>query len=229
MNRKWLVAAIILSGLGYLFALGFDQLLFRWILKPLTMLFIIWFAAKVGSGSDSPKYKRLIIIGLICSIVGDIMLLSKGNQPFIVGLFSFLMAHVVYFFAFMTQWKFKPAQLFVLIPIVIYAVFFLNELHTSMFADNGKAYDKLWIPVVLYVVVISSMIFSSVISRNKLAIAGAVLFFISDSLLAWNMFVTPMPWLGGYGVMITYYTAQFLIANSITVRERTSSSKLYKL
>jgi|GEM_PF-5661891 len=41
MNRKWLVAAIIASGLSYLIALGFDHTLLRWILKPGTMLLII--------------------------------------------------------------------------------------------------------------------------------------------------------------------------------------------
>lgn len=66
-----------------------------------------------------------------------------------------------------------------------------------------------------FVVVITCMLWSAIISGNKYAVGGAILFVISDSLLAWNMFVIPMPWLGSYGVMITYDLAQFLIAKSI--------------
>jgi uncharacterized membrane protein YhhN len=58
------------------------------------------------------------------------------------------------------------------------------------------------------------MIWSAILSRSRGAAAGAILFILSDSLLAWNMFVTPILW-AGHGVMILYYAAQFLIAKSI--------------
>ncbi|MNI47873.1 YhhN-like protein [compost metagenome] len=75
--------------------------------------------------------------------------------------------------------------------------------------------------MLVYVVVISIMIWSAVISRSWIAIAGAILFFMSDSLLAWNMFVIPVSW-AGYGVMISYYLAQFLLANSIERSKRSA-------
>lgn len=213
MNKKWLLAAIMIAGIGYLFALQYDQMLLRWILKPGTMLLIMWYAATKADSSG--KYKRLIVAGLLFSVTGDVFLLLKGNLWFVLGLFSFLIGHVIYITAFVQRRQFSRMHVLVLIPIILYAVFLLNGLHGGIFADETKGYEGLWIPVIAYVIVISSMLWCATISRNKLAVTGAILFVISDSLLAWNMFVTPMPWLGRHGVMITYYLAQFLIASSI--------------
>jgi len=168
----------------------------------------------VTEGSGQAKYKLLIIVGLLFSVTGDTFLLMKGNLWFMAGLFFFLIAHLVYIVAFLGKPKFSRKQFVAIVPIAIYACLLLTGLHSGIFAVNGKGYGSLWVPVVSYVVVISSMFWSTVISGNKFAIIGAILFLMSDSLLAW--FVTPMPWLGSYGVMITYYSAQFLIAKSIS-------------
>ncbi|WP_376773878.1 lysoplasmalogenase family protein [Paenibacillus phytorum] len=97
-----------------------------------------------------------------------------------------------------------------------YSFWLLRGLHEGMLANGNTG---LWIPVLVYVVVISIMIWSAVISRSWIAIAGAIIFFMSDSLLAWNMFVTSVSW-ASYGVMISYYLAQFLLAKSIEVSNR---------
>lgn len=219
MDRKWLIAAIIASGLSYLIALGFDSTLFSWVLKPGTMFLIIWYA--VTEASSQTKYKFLIIVGLLFSVTGDTFLLMKGNLWFMAGLFSFLIAHLVYIVAFLGKPKFSRKHFVAIVPIAIYACLFLTRLHSGIFSFNGKGYESMWVPVVSYVVVISSMLWSTFISGNKFAAFGAILFLMSDSLLAWNMFVTPMPWLGSYGVMITYYSAQFLIAKSISGSRKT--------
>jgi uncharacterized membrane protein YhhN len=41
--------------------------------------------------------------------------------------------------------------------------------------------------------------------------AGALLFFISDAILAWYRFVTPLKY-GRLANMVVYHTAQFLLA-----------------
>jgi len=46
---------------------------------------------------------------------------------------------------------------------------------------------------------------------------GAVFFMLSDSLLAINRFVTPLP-LSGLWVLSTYYTAQILIVLHVLQR-----------
>ncbi|TXK85255.1 lysoplasmalogenase [Paenibacillus sp. N3.4] len=217
MYRKLLIAAIIFSGLGYLFALAGENMTMRWILKPGTIILMILLAATIRNVAKT--YKNLIIAGLFLSAIGDSFLLLSGKQWFTFGLVAFLIAHLVYVAAFVTRWRFSPFHLLALIPIATYSFLLLNRLHAGILAGGNSG---LWIPVLVYVVVISIMIWSAVISRSWIAIVGAILFFMSDSLLAWNMFVMSVSW-AGYGVMISYYLAQFLLANSI---ERSKKSAI---
>ncbi|MFD0698047.1 lysoplasmalogenase [Paenibacillus sp. GCM10027628] len=212
MLKKILIAAIVISALGYLGALAGDELVLRWILKPGTILLIILYASIATKGFSA--YKRIVIAGLLVSAAGDALLLMNGSKWFMLGVFVFLVAHLFYICAFFLRWRYTVLHLLYLIPIGIYAFLLLQGLHSGMLAKGAIG---LWMPIVVYVIIISCMIWSAIISRNGIAITGAILFFLSDSLLAWNMFVTPMAW-AGYGVMITYYTAQFLIAQS-TVRK----------
>ncbi len=214
MYRKLLIVAIIFSGLGYLVALSSENMAMRWILKPGTIILMIFLAATIRNAVK--PYKNLIIAGLFLSSIGDCFLLLSGNQWFTFGLVAFLIAHLVYVAAFMTRWRFSPFHLLGLIPILAYSFWLLRGLHEGMLASGNAG---LWIPVLVYVVVISIMIWSAVISRSWIAIAGAIIFFMSDSLLAWNMFVTSVSW-AGYGVMISYYLAQFLLAKSIEESNR---------
>ncbi|MEK8127913.1 lysoplasmalogenase [Paenibacillus filicis] len=209
MYRNLLIAAIIVSGVGYLFAMAGEQTVLRWILKPGTILLIMGLAGLTRNVSKA--YKTCIIVGLFLSAIGDSLLLLPGKQWFAAGLFAFLAAHLVYIMAFITKWKFSSVHWLSLIPIAVYSYFLLRKLQEGMYTSGNSG---LWMPVLIYVIVISIMIWSAVISRSRIAVAGAVLFFLSDSLLAWNMFVAPLAW-AKYGVMITYYSAQFLIALSM--------------
>ncbi|MCD9024733.1 lysoplasmalogenase [Cohnella silvisoli] len=212
-ERKLLLAAIVLSGAGYLLVMAEGNTMMRWILKPGTILLIIGLVATMRDVAKT--YRNLVIAGLLLSAIGDCFLLLAGDKWFVLGLSSFLFAHVVYFAAFVTRWQgLSFYRLIALIPISVYSVWLLSGLHKGIYngGDTG-----LWLPVLVYVIVISSMIWSAVISGSRIAVAGAIVFFVSDSLLAWNMFVSPIAG-AGYGVMITYYAAQFMIAKSIESR-----------
>lgn len=214
MYRKLFIVAIIVSGIGYLFALAGDNMTMRWILKPGTIILMILLAASMRNVAR--PYKTLIIAGLFLSSIGDSFLLLSGSQWFKFGLIAFLIAHLTYVAAFVTRWRFSPFHLLVLIPIAAYSFWLLLNLHEGILVGGDTG---LWIPVLVYVLVISIMIWSAVISRSWIAIAGAILFFMSDSLLAWNMFVSPVSW-SAYGVMISYYLAQFLLTTSIEGSKR---------
>lgn len=57
---------------------------------------------------------------------------------------------------------------------------------------------------------------------NAAAIIGGVLFVISDSILSWNKFNVAF---SGPLIMLTYYAAQFCIANSIGMKPSFHLSK----
>ncbi|WP_163852715.1 lysoplasmalogenase [Paenibacillus elgii] len=210
MYRKLLPTAILCSGAAYLIAMAAESLLLRWILKPGTMLLII--ALALTAVPFSRVYRRLMLAGLGFSVVGDTLLLLPGNQWFALGVGSFLIAHVFYILALLTRCRPTLARLLTLLPIAAYGVGLLTGLHDGMFASPGNG--SLWIPIVVYVAVISVMVWTAVLSGSRSAVIGSILFFLSDSLLAWNKFVTPMAW-AGYGVMVTYYLAQYLMARSV--------------
>jgi uncharacterized membrane protein YhhN len=81
------------------------------------------------------------------------------------------------------------------------------------------------IPILIYTVVIIVMSLHAVRRFNRANIgsfriltAGAFLFMLSDSLLAYNMFGAPLPF-AGLLVMSTYLAAQFLIVKGILWHE----------
>lgn len=71
------------------------------------------------------------------------------------------------------------------------------------------------IPVIAYIAVISTMLWTAIMTRNRYAMVGSLLFVISDSILSWNMFVAEIRY-SNVWIMTTYYAAQFLIATSIS-------------
>ena len=68
-------------------------------------------------------------------------------------------------------------------------------------------------PVMFYTCVITVMVASAILAgfSNTWVCTGAILFLISDSILAANKFKSPVP-MGGFLVWTTYYLAQFGIA-----------------
>ena len=82
----------------------------------------------------------------------------------------------------------------------------------------------LTIPVAIYGLVLSVMLVSALATlfrpewtpvRRGMVIAGASLFFASDTMLAWNRFAAPLPQ-GRLWVMITYHLGQIGLAASLS-------------
>src|SRR5689334_17068613 len=70
-----------------------------YVLKPLTTLFILGIAAS-AQHPVSPLYRELIVAALLLSTLGDISLMFEGDRWFIGGLSSFLLAHLLFVWAF---------------------------------------------------------------------------------------------------------------------------------
>lgn len=186
-------------------------MLLKLFFKLVPMILIILYAAK-----RLPKEKRLfhwlILAGLFFCAIGDATL-----HWFIVGLSAFLIGHVFYLAGFFTQWQFTKLRAIFIVPIALYGIV-MGSILAEALQDAGDV--ALMLPVLLYILMISTMAWSAIMSGNKFAIAGSLLFVISDSVLAWNMFVEPVAF-SHLWIMTTYYGAQFLIAYSL----RSFSSK----
>ncbi len=177
--------------------------------KPLTMFFIILIAWQTKNPVSS-FYKYAIICGLVFSLTGDIFLMLPADR-FISGLLSFLLAHLLYITAFTFEGARSPGVLSAVL-LLIYGALMLRILLPHL--GSMKA------PVVIYMLVILLMAWQS-LNRwmvtgeqgSALAFAGALLFVVSDSLLAVNRFKSRFQNAQIY-IMSTYFMAQWLIALS---------------
>ncbi|GKU77468.1 lysoplasmalogenase [Paenibacillus sp. L3-i20] len=209
---KWLIALIIVTGSVHLATLSLDSELLHWIFKLVPMILIIVLAVSTPKSEAPITYKGLIVTGLVFSIGGDTFLLMPDDEWFTFGLASFLIGHVFYTIAMLKHMKASWLTRLSVIPIVTYSFVLGSQLHGYIIEDSNNS--GLWIPVLVYIIVIAAMCWTAIMSGNVLAGIGAALFVVSDSILAWNKFATPVA-NSGIWIMATYFSAQLLIAASI--------------
>lgn len=198
----------------------------HWIAKPLATLLIAAMALRSAdrwSATDTPSahrtYARAILLGMAFSCIGDIALMLPFDA-FVPGLIAFLLAHVCYIVAFREGFGAGRGLLFAAALLAVFAGINLAGLWPLLPTD-------LRIPVVVYVVVLALMATlalarawmknaatPSAPTSARWAAIGAVLFVISDSVLAWDRFGGGLP-AATLCVLSTYYAAQYCIARSV--------------
>uniref|UniRef100_A0A0B6ZIJ6 lysoplasmalogenase n=1 Tax=Arion vulgaris TaxID=1028688 RepID=A0A0B6ZIJ6_9EUPU len=189
--------------------------IFFCIVKCLPIISLVVFVLLHGMSFDECyRYSRRILVGLVFSLIGDILLVwksSPGNLE--LGLFSFAIAQIMYARAF--GWRpLKPypgaaflalglvvysyLQSFLVGPMVYLALFYMTLICTMAWRAMARVqfYDDLW-------------------TWTKLCgCVGAVFFLISDMVIAINMFAFCVPCAHTI-IMLTYYAAQFGISLSV--------------
>jgi uncharacterized membrane protein YhhN len=161
---------------------------------------------------------RWIVAALIFSWIGDVLLQFEKEDPlfFLLGLSSFLLAHVFYII-FFHQIRVKEqlaSRWWLIIPVAAYYVGLIFLLLPNL--------GDMTLPVRVYGIVISLMLllalhclFMKDRVTGRVLVAGALLFVISDSVLAINKFYASFDG-AGVIVMLTYGLAQLLIVLSAT-------------
>jgi len=186
----------------------------RFIVKPCIVLSLAVFFC-IRTKLKGRFHKRLFS-GLIFAWLGDILLLFVDARPeyFMYGLFSFLLGHLFYTRAFYLD--FRSAQELDKKNARI-AIGFCSVSSIAFYFYLRPHLGTLKLPVMIYTFVISMMLMMSVFRNlrvNKesfiLVFAGAILFVLSDSLLAYNKFVSSFS-LAGVCIMATYMLAQYFI------------------
>ena len=157
---------------------------------------------------------RFMFAGLFFSWAGDVVLeFSKNNgNIFIIGLACFLLAHIMYFTVFIiTPGKnsILSSRFYLLVPVLIFGIVLVSFLYDDL-ADMR-------LPVIAYSIVILTMLAGAINRIEKvktgsyyLVLTGAILFVISDSVIAVNKFSHQFK-SSGILIMSTYVIAQYLI------------------
>lgn len=178
-----------------------------YLFKPLTMV-LICLAAILGENGQT-IYKMMIVAGLVCSLAGDIFLMLPADR-FLPGLIAFLFAHLCYITAFASD--INSLSWWPLIPLIIWGIVFFLFISPSL--------GKLKLPVIIYIVVILVMTWlawerwiQTGHPEALLVLIGAILFAISDTILAANRFKGAFKPARALN-LVTYFAAQWLIASS---------------
>lgn len=185
-----------------------------YILKPLSTLLVIAVALlSLLTPNAQPSYTLWITLGLVLSLGGDVALMFESNKAFRMGLVLFLLAHIVYCIAFTLPNGVYPQDLVtgaVLLAVGVAVLLYLRPGLGSMQA-----------PVIVYVLVLCLMVNRAVstffgdaftTTQAWLLTVGAVLFLLSDLVLAINRFRHPFE-ANRFGLFL-YYAGQLLIALS---------------
>ena len=152
---------------------------------------------------SGPRGKLLFASLLFCA-AADIALELAAGKYFVAGLGLFLIAHILLIITFSRDFKFQKSKIPVIVLLVVYSKMMAFVLTPFL--------KEMAIPVYVYMTAITLMgIFASLrAARNDFTLYGAIAFIVSDSVLAINKFMMPVP-AADYAVMITYYLALFLI------------------
>jgi uncharacterized membrane protein YhhN len=160
-------------------------------------------------------YYRLILMGLIFCLGGDVFLALPREKMFLCGLVSFLLGHLFYVAAFfymagINQWT-------------------VIGLAISSMASGGvflwlRPYlDSMKIPVIFYIFVITAMVVGAwtvlaagelTLSGRMLVFIGALSFYFSDIFVARQRFLK-VEFLNRLIGLPLYYGGQFFLAFSV--------------
>jgi len=209
MKPDWRILYAV-SAAAVLLGLIFDQQAVYITAKPLLMitLGLYFFSATVGY----PRWRVHVLAALVFSWAGDVFLIS--SDWFIAGLVSFLIAHIFYIVAYQkTGAATGQLKAVDIVKFVIYGAALIWFIYPGL--------GDLLVPVLIYALVLLGMGVWAHKRRGatstasfKLVALGAILFAISDGLIAVNKFAYPIP-AERILIMSIYISAQYLIVQGL--------------
>lgn len=206
MKKFVLPLLILFMSSLYIFSIPEDPTILKVIFKLIPMILILVYAyLQCRSKPNSTQW--ILLSGLFICMLADGFI----AYSFILGLATFLVGHLFYVVGFSRAWKFSKIRFAMILFILTYSFLMGQTLVTALMENENTA---LVIPVIAYVIVISLMAWTAIMTGSKWAILGSLLFVLSDSILSWNMFVSDVPQ-STFFIMSTYYSAQFFIAHSL--------------
>ncbi len=186
------------------------------VVKALVPCSLLALAAAAISAGSRPTLAAAIAIGLLFCAGADYLLgLPDSSRVFVYGLGGFLIAYLIYGVGFALDGVSWPAVAGSGAALACIAALQYRTFRTLQ--------DQLRAPVLVYMAVVSFLAASAVgfawgspgaPAGRALALAGALLIYASDSLIAHNLFRAPLPSSDLY-VLPPYYAGQICITLSL--------------
>ncbi|HKZ04362.1 MAG TPA: lysoplasmalogenase, partial [Methylomirabilota bacterium] len=215
---RWLLLLSIASAVAYFATRPFQPFPGSVVVKALGMAPLALMSARVlgrveretpGGAARGISDSALLATALGLSCLGDVLLHLGFRRYFGAGLGAFFLAHVAYTTLFVRSWPrpLRPGrrQIVLVAAVLVYGVVVTGWLSSHL---GGYA-----VPVIAYALAITGMTVSAILARfsTPLVWIGAMLFVLSDSLIAAGRFRAAVP-LAAYLIWPTYYLAQYGIA-----------------
>ncbi|HEX7620349.1 MAG TPA: lysoplasmalogenase [Anaerolineales bacterium] len=197
------------------------------IAKPLTMVLLFGYLVLAGGFGSTPLI--CFGLGITFSLAGDIFLLvsytRSSNRWFLPGLAAFLLAHVSYIIGLNSPMG-EPSPLWAIGIGIILGLAAARVLRRILTGVLEKGLRQMVVPVIAYGTVITLMLLSAILtiyrvewkaSASGLVSLGAILFYFSDIILAWNKFVKPIR-NGRVMNMVAYHLGQMALIAGVVIQ-----------
>lgn len=185
-------------------------------LKPICSTWlVVLILLSLGISNPQPLLFAGILTAMLFSLGGDVALMFQDKKKFfMIGLVLFLLGHISYGVTFTLITGFHIYDLFsaAVLVILFFGMFFLFK------SGAGSMFKA----IIVYMLIISFMMnravstaFSDVFNSKQVVciISGAILFYASDVMLAWNKFYKPFKY--NRISLFFYYSGQALIISSL--------------
>lgn len=201
---EWLLLVLAIGSIAaFLAGLWTDDVALRLATKPVPVLV----ALLIVVGRARTAYAWWVAGGFALSILGDVLLEIPADL-FVFGLGAFLLAHLLYIVAALQdERRLKPI---LALPFLVWC----GGAYAALFGGMGE----LAVPVAVYVTVIGAMMWRMAARvdgtvASWLGLAGAVVFALSDTLIAVRKFGADFA-LARELIILTYWAGQAGIAAS---------------
>ncbi len=223
--RKIIISVFVLVSCVELSVVFFMEQGADIFIKPVIMLTLgLYYLASVAKEERS----MLVVLAVLFCCGGDtfLMLQHINSSFFIFGLVSFLIAHVLYTLSYRNHAHETDENELQGIQKIRFA-FPIVLAGTGLIIVLYPVLGDLRFPVIVYALILVIMVLNALFRYGRttyksfwMVFTGAVLFMVSDALLAVNRFLEPVE-AGTFWVMFTYISAQFLIVEGLIVHVST--------
>jgi uncharacterized membrane protein YhhN len=179
----------------------------EYVSKPAVMIGLIAVALELKPVSSTER--AFFVAALVLGLVSDVFLMLPRDM-FLMGLLAAFVEHLAYIAGF----RARALSAGLLSTATVIALVSVAVLFPPIYRAVRENRTGLVVPIIAYMLVFVVMVASAGGTGSLVALAGALLFFYSDALLAWNRFVKPLSW-GRPVNIVAYHTGQALLVLSL--------------
>ena len=219
MKIVYIIIGIILQGI-FIAVEHKEKYVPAVVLKGLASLCFVLLGASTKAFASDQRFARLIFLGLIFGMIGDILLNLRfvfqkaGQKIFLIGIVAFLTGHILYLAALIprsTHLAFRIVLGSAIAVILLCYIFKTMEVKLA-FKIFGVVY--LGAVIIMTTIAVMNMI-TAPSPGNTIYAIGALLFTVSDIVLIFNTFGKETKFALRITNLSLYYIGQVLIALSL--------------